>query len=196
MGYGILEGLFWPSVDQSVLTAPDKHLAHVPGTILLDGQSANREAYLGNLKHGTGRYAHIVLAPQPSEDPNDPLNWPMWRKEMIFLILNFGAMLYGATNVTKTSFRVSTNSCQGPLLNSSLVVIAGDVGHSINDIAIIGGYNLLVAGCCGYELNIFLFFCIKQTSDLSIAHFLDGMGNGQSSFSVESRALSEQLLGK
>ena len=27
------------------------------------------------LKHGTGRFAHILLVPQPSDSPNDPLNW-------------------------------------------------------------------------------------------------------------------------
>jgi hypothetical protein len=26
------------------------------------------------LKHGTGKYSHIILVPQPSDDPNDPLN--------------------------------------------------------------------------------------------------------------------------
>lgn len=26
------------------------------------------------LKHGQGRFAHIILVPQPSDDPNDPLN--------------------------------------------------------------------------------------------------------------------------
>jgi hypothetical protein len=26
------------------------------------------------LKHGTGRYADVILVPQPSDDPNDPLN--------------------------------------------------------------------------------------------------------------------------
>lgn len=26
------------------------------------------------LKHGTGRFEHVVLVPQPSDDPNDPLN--------------------------------------------------------------------------------------------------------------------------
>ena len=25
-----------------------------------------------NLKRGTGRHAHVVLVPQPSDDPNDP----------------------------------------------------------------------------------------------------------------------------
>lgn len=26
------------------------------------------------LKHGTGKFSHIILVPQPSDDPNDPLN--------------------------------------------------------------------------------------------------------------------------
>jgi hypothetical protein len=56
-----------------------------------------------NLKHGRGKDAHIVLSPQPSEDPNDPLNWSPWRKNMIILILSLGAMLYAGTNVSQRS---------------------------------------------------------------------------------------------
>jgi hypothetical protein len=26
----------------------------------------------------------IVLIPQPKDDPNDPLNWPKWKKIMVF----------------------------------------------------------------------------------------------------------------
>lgn len=50
-------------------------MEHVPGTVLLDDHSAHAEDVARGLKHGTGRDAHIVLSPQPSEDPNDPLNW-------------------------------------------------------------------------------------------------------------------------
>jgi hypothetical protein len=56
------------------------------------------------LKRGTGRDAHVVLVPQPSDDPNDPyvsysfnylylnhyqhrLNWPRWKKEACFWTL-------------------------------------------------------------------------------------------------------------
>ena len=55
-------------------------------------------------KRGTGRDAHVVLIPQPSDDPNDPyvsyplnqpfsnhyqhrLNWPRWKKEACFWTL-------------------------------------------------------------------------------------------------------------
>lgn len=40
------------------------------------------------------------MSPQPSEDPNDPLNWAMWRKELIIAILSLGAMLNAGTNVS------------------------------------------------------------------------------------------------
>ncbi len=55
----------------------DRHLDRVPGTGLLsdqrivDGHSvAIDEAK--HLKRGTGKYAHVVLIPQPSDDPRDP----------------------------------------------------------------------------------------------------------------------------
>ena len=74
MGLGILE---------------DRHLQNVPGTSLFndDPNAIAMKAFEGldisKLKHGQGKYAHIVLVPQPSDDPNDPLNWPQWRKNMV-----------------------------------------------------------------------------------------------------------------
>ena len=102
---------------------------------MLNDEAAHSEQLTGGLKHGTGRNAHIVLAPQPSEDPNDPLNWSAWKKELCLIILVYGAMLNAATI--------------GPLLNSSIVVIATDLNRTITDIVVISGYNLLAVGCSG-----------------------------------------------
>lgn len=113
----------------------DHKLPHVPGTVLLNDEAAHSEALTGGLKHGTGKNSHIVLAPQPSEDPNDPLNWSAGKKEIVTYILCFGAMLNAATI--------------GPLLNSSIVVIATDLQRSITDIVVISGYNLLAVGASG-----------------------------------------------
>ena len=33
-----------------------------------------RDIPIEMLKKGTGRLSHVVLVPQPSDDPNDPLN--------------------------------------------------------------------------------------------------------------------------
>lgn len=55
----------------------DHQLEHVPGTGLLSDRGIVHGNTItideaSNLKRGTGRYAHVVLIPQPSDDPNDP----------------------------------------------------------------------------------------------------------------------------
>jgi MFS family permease len=35
----------------------------------------------------------IILQPRPTEDPNDPLNWPIWRKYLSFGIVGFYVLL-------------------------------------------------------------------------------------------------------
>ena len=78
MGLGILE---------------DKHLDHVPGTTLFsdDPNAVAQVTFAGldlsSLKHARGKNSHIVLVPQPSDDPNDPLNWPQWKKHTVFFVL-------------------------------------------------------------------------------------------------------------
>lgn len=88
MGLGVLE---------------DNKLPHVPGTVLLDEISANTQETV-NLKHGTGKDEHIILAPQPSEDPNDPLNWSSFRKHLVLAILLYGSIVHAATQVWALSF--------------------------------------------------------------------------------------------
>jgi hypothetical protein len=136
MGLGILDGAPRKCSPTPILMRVDHNLPHIPGTVLLNDEAAHSADITAGLKHGTGRYAHIVLAPQPSEDPNDPLNWPAWKKELVLMILCYGAMLNAATN--------------GPLLNASTVVIADNLNVSITNVAVLGGYNLLAAGCTGY----------------------------------------------
>ena len=80
----------------------DRHLAHVPGTTLfrddynlatlaqsIKDASAEKQLSddLGRLKHARGKNSHIVLVPQHSDDPNDPLNWPIWKKHLVRLPL-------------------------------------------------------------------------------------------------------------
>lgn len=73
MGLGILE---------------DSKLERVPGTSPLNDSGSDVED-LGldkvHLKHDqTGK---VVLIPQPSDSPNDPYNWPKWKKEMFMLTI-------------------------------------------------------------------------------------------------------------
>lgn len=122
MGLGILE--------------PRSSGGAVPGTIALEAEAAERIEVRGDLlKCGSGRHSDIVLTPQPSNDPNDPLNWPSWKKYTAMIILVLGSCFCG--------------SCTGPLLNASLAILAEELDRSFVQITLISGYQLLVAGACG-----------------------------------------------
>ena len=110
----------------------DKHLPHVPGTVILNEEFAHSSDVTAGLRHGSGKDAHIILVPQPSEDPNDPLNWPITKKRIILAILGFGTCLIAATI--------------SPLLNAGLFTISLEFGVEIGDITLISGYQLLIAG--------------------------------------------------
>ncbi|KAM5538339.1 hypothetical protein V8D89_007941 [Ganoderma adspersum] len=84
MAFGILE---------------DHKLDNVPGTGLLSDLGHGPPVTMDNareLKHGTGKHSHIILIPQPSDNPRDPLNWPRWKKEACFWTLIFMTTLGGA----------------------------------------------------------------------------------------------------
>src|SRR5271163_2482653 len=59
----------------------------VPGTIQLydNEEESGAISTTVHLKHAPD--GKTVLAPQPSDSPNDPLNWPTWRKDFVLFIL-------------------------------------------------------------------------------------------------------------
>jgi hypothetical protein len=60
--------------------------------VLLDTEAAHLESgQLGNLK--LAKDGHTVLIPQPTLDPNDPLNWSWKRKHMMLAIISITAFL-------------------------------------------------------------------------------------------------------
>lgn len=76
----------------------DRHLEHVPGTSPLStlGRvdlevSAGVDSNL--LKHDPS--GKTVLVPQPSESPNDPYNWPRWKKELFTVAIAYGCGCVG-----------------------------------------------------------------------------------------------------
>ncbi|KAL5380856.1 hypothetical protein PMIN02_010487 [Paraphaeosphaeria minitans] len=96
----------------------DPHMTSPPGTytIGVDNEQANDSS----LK----RDGDIILQPQPSEDPNDPLNWSRAWKESILLILAFasgvttalGLMVTPGLQVIVLNYKVSID------LASSLII--------------------------------------------------------------------------
>ncbi|KAI5858234.1 MFS general substrate transporter [Durotheca rogersii] len=119
----------------------DKHLDLVPGTIVLADQSDIPPEYQTIprelLKHGTGKNAHVILSPQPSDSPNDPLNWPTWRKDLILVIVGLSAGVVGA---------------YGPMLSPGFVEIAAALGITVNTLSQATAWVILMIG-----LSLFVF---------------------------------------
>ncbi|KAG0131090.1 major facilitator superfamily domain-containing protein [Tuber indicum] len=65
------------------------HARHVPGTATLYEDQGAEEApsRTSHLKHGSGKDSQLLLVPQPSDSPNDPLNWPLWKKDLTLFVL-------------------------------------------------------------------------------------------------------------
>ncbi|EJF67464.1 MFS general substrate transporter [Dichomitus squalens LYAD-421 SS1] len=114
----------------------DNKLEKVPGTGLLSDQGIvhGHEVAIDeakDLKRGVGKYAHVVLIPQPSDDPRDPLNWPTWKKEACFWTLAFAASLDGALS---------------PMVGPGYTLLAKQFDVSVDDVTSSFGFILLGLG--------------------------------------------------
>ncbi|KAH7082640.1 major facilitator superfamily domain-containing protein [Paraphoma chrysanthemicola] len=123
-----------------VLGASDAN-AIVPGTVILAQATTETNADTVNFKHGSGKQRDILLIPQPSDDPNDPLNWPYHRKLVIVCVIVLGSSLCA--------------SVCGPLLNASLFLLATEFERPISDFTVLSGYQLLVGGASGPFVSAF-----------------------------------------
>ncbi|KAM7218614.1 serine/threonine kinase 16 [Rhypophila decipiens] len=97
-----------------------KKMEMVPGTAFMSDQDDLPPEFADiprdRLKHGTGRFKDVILVPQPSDSPNDPLNWPQYQKEVILLIVSFTAAIVGA---------------YGPMLSPGFVEIASNLNITV-----------------------------------------------------------------
>ncbi|KAJ4219974.1 hypothetical protein FSOLCH5_001138 [Fusarium solani] len=115
-----------------ILEAPG--VEHVPGTTrYFDDPSLPQAAneHLENLKFDRSGKEPIILIPQPSDDPNDPLNWPLWRRDLITFLLCFAGILATAL---------------GPILAANTITIALDFSKDFTKVALLTGYFLLGCG--------------------------------------------------
>ncbi|TQN68696.1 Protein HOL1 [Colletotrichum shisoi] len=119
MGLGILES---------------KALDHVPGTTRYFDDPSRPQTATGahhGLKVDSSAHEPIILIPQPSDDPNDPLNWPLWKRDLITFVLSLTAIFATAL---------------GPILAANTVTIALLFRTSFTRIALLTGYFLLGVG--------------------------------------------------
>ncbi|GJP98079.1 hypothetical protein AnigIFM59636_007954 [Aspergillus niger] len=121
----------------------DTTRAHVPGTTdILEREHPNNEPVIdSNLKYDRSGSVPILLVPQPSDDPNDPLltdskhkNWPLWRRDVTLLTLSFVAVLCATTS---------------SLMAANTVTIALYYGKSFTSVALLTGYHLCGVGVAG-----------------------------------------------
>ncbi|OCL04421.1 MFS general substrate transporter [Glonium stellatum] len=75
----------------------EQEIGHETDVVFLDAGAAHLEkGEYGNLK--LAKDGHTVLIPQPSADPNDPLNWSWTKKHLMLAIVSLTAFLgdYGS----------------------------------------------------------------------------------------------------
>lgn len=138
-----------------------KFLEQVPGTAtLLEGSATHggvEAQETARLKHGKGKDSNIVLVPQPSDSPRDPLNWPTWKRELCFFTL-LGTTVWAGS--------------LGPILTEAGFALTLDFHTTFTKVAQLTGWQL-----CG-EAAIGLFLAAgsnkfgKRSVYLASASFL------------------------
>jgi hypothetical protein len=79
-----------------------------------------------------------VLVPQPSDSPNDPLNWPLWKKDFILFIVGMSAAVVGA---------------YGPMLGPGFVPISEQLGITVEVLSQATAWLILTLGLCVFIMN-------------------------------------------
>jgi hypothetical protein len=123
MGLGILE---------------DRVMDHVPGTTrYFDDPERPQYAADGveGLKCDTTGPVPIILVPQPSDDPNDPLNWPLWKRDLITFILSMVAIFA---------------TCLGPILAANTLTLTLHYSVRFARVADLTGWYLLGVGIAAF----------------------------------------------
>ncbi|KAH8585664.1 major facilitator superfamily domain-containing protein [Bisporella sp. PMI_857] len=116
---------------------------HPPGTVLLaDDESLtdSTEAVVSRtLKHGNGRNSHIVLVPQPSDDPNDPLNWSIYYRDFVLLAFVFCTFTFAGAI--------------GPLLSPVAFQLVVEYNESFKRVSLLTGWQLLTVALVGFFIS-------------------------------------------
>ncbi|GAO52407.1 MFS general substrate transporter [Saitoella complicata NRRL Y-17804] len=109
----------------------------VPGTVQLyapTGESSTAPS-LSSSSHNDPALqtnnAGIILRPQPSSDPRDPLNWPLRHRDLAFTFLIIHSLVGGG---------------QTPILAAAFPQVSQDLGVSLSKVSITTGSYMLALG--------------------------------------------------
>ncbi|KAK5045417.1 hypothetical protein LTR84_009281 [Exophiala bonariae] len=109
---------------------------HVPGTVFVYDAQQRQTALLDSAHHlKRDKTGKIILVPQPSADPNDPLNWPLWQRDLILAILCFVSCV--ATTAS-------------PLLAADSTTLVIVFKRTFQDAALLTAYHLVGVGVAGW----------------------------------------------
>ncbi|OAL70169.1 MFS transporter [Trichophyton violaceum] len=116
----------------------DSKLDNVPGTTyVLDDDGSSVETPVpeeSHLKYDKSGAVPIILVPQPSDDPNDPLNWPLWKRDLILVILSITSVICATTS---------------SIMAANTVTIALNYTIDFTQAALLTGYHLCGVGVAG-----------------------------------------------
>ncbi len=73
----------------------------------------------------------IVLSPQPQDNPNDPLNWPIWKRDLALLVIGFHSFIGGG---------------QSSMLAAAFSTLEEEFGRTSDDISYLVGAFMLAMG--------------------------------------------------
>ncbi|CAI8505029.1 unnamed protein product [Hanseniaspora opuntiae] len=94
-----------------------KHPLYVPGTLNIYAQQYDiEEAYADDIPRSSLKRdpkSQIVLMPQPSDSPNDPLNWSSWRKTWHCILMTFFTAFTAASTNDSGATQDSLNELYG-----------------------------------------------------------------------------------
>ncbi|GMG00159.1 hypothetical protein BVG19_g4496 [[Candida] boidinii] len=110
------ENTIAPSVISKEKTTTDADLKSV---------STNGQSTLKTTKDG------IILLPQPCDDPNDPLNWPLWRRDLALVSIGWHCFVGGG---------------QTPILTAGLSEMSKEFKESPATVAYLVGAFMLAMG--------------------------------------------------
>lgn len=83
----------------------------------------------------TDKPGKIILVPQPSDDANDPLNWPLWKRDSILAILCLVSVISTTTS---------------PLLAANTLTLSLYYVRNFTEAALLTGYHLCGVGVAGF----------------------------------------------
>ncbi|KAL6235168.1 hypothetical protein BDW75DRAFT_230563 [Aspergillus navahoensis] len=109
----------------------------VPGTVdILEKERSENQLpnYYSEFKYDRSGSEPILLVPQPSDNPNDPLNWPLWKRDLTIFALSLVAILCATTS---------------SVMAAGTVTLSRYYKKSFMSIALLTGYHLCGTGIAG-----------------------------------------------